>query len=105
MKTIFAIAIISTTFSGVAAAQDRLITGYPELPRDARNVAERSGGCQHFSGEIIGDDGERDRQVNRAMKKLKCEQLEQDAERIKHKYRNNPKVLRGLNEALEWLAA
>ena len=105
MKAIFAIAVIFTAFSGAAAAQDRLRTGYPELPRDARNLAERSGGCEHFSGEINGDRGERDRQVLRAMKKLKCGSLEQDAKRIKHKYRNNKKVLRGLSEALEWLAA
>ena len=80
-----------------------MITGFPELPRDARKVAERSVACQHFAGEMSGDNSERDREVNRTISRLKCNQLEADTERLKRKYRNNPKVLQILGDALSWL--
>ena len=105
MRTIFAAVLFAALSYQTASAQDRLMTGYPELPRDAKRLAERSQSCEHFAGEINGNSGELDRRANRAIKKLKCDRLEKDAKVIKHKYRNNPKVLRLVNESLEWLAA
>jgi len=80
-------------------AVDRMIEGFPDLPSDARGVAERYMGCQHFWGEVDGTGGERDREVAAQLKRLRCDRVEQDLKRIKDKYRNSPDVLRILEEA------
>jgi len=76
-----------------------MIEGFPDLPSDARGVAERYMGCQHFWGEVDGTGGERDREVAAQLKRLRCDRVEQDLKRIKDKYRNSPDVLRILEEA------
>ena len=84
---------------GSVAAGDRHVDGFPDLPKDARQVAERSIACQHFAGEHGGSDSERDREVIAELRKLKCDRIESDLERIKHQYRKNPGVLEILKEA------
>ena len=48
----------------LAHAGDRLVDGFPDLPKDARYVAERSVACAHFWGEANGTGDERDRQIS-----------------------------------------
>ena len=83
---------------GQASAQDRLFTGFPELPKDAGGVAERFVGCVYFSGEITGSDAERDAQINQSMRELKCSSVGKDLKRIRAKYKSNSKVLAVLKE-------
>ncbi|MCU0973795.1 MAG: hypothetical protein MUF80_07560 [Burkholderiales bacterium] len=85
--------------SAPAGAVDRMVEGFPDLPRDARVVAERYMGCQHFWGELNGRGDERDTWVAAQLKQLKCDQVERDFEQIKAKYHNRPDILRILDEA------
>jgi hypothetical protein len=85
--------------SARAGANDRMIEGFPDLPSDARNVAERYMGCQHFWGEVSGTGDERDKEVAAKLKELKCDQVEDDLLRIKVKYHDRPDILRILKEA------
>ena len=78
---------------------DRMVEGFPDLPRDARSVAERYMGCQHFWGEVNGTGDERDREVAAQLKALRCNEIEQDLAKIKYKYRNNGAILKILKEA------
>ena len=87
------------TVCGSVMAGDRHVDGFPDLPKDARQVAERSIACQHFAGEYGGSDSERDREVIAELHKLKCDRIESDLEKVKQKYRNNPGVLEILKEA------
>ena len=73
---------------------------YPELPADARKVVERSAACRHFADEIAGNGSENDRQVKRQIKKLRCNSLENDANRIRQKYKSRPEVLRLMDESM-----
>ena len=82
-----------------AGATDRMVEGFPDLPSDARDVAERYMGCQHFWGEVSGAGDERDKEVAARLKELKCDQVEEDLERIKVKYHGRPDILRILKEA------
>ncbi len=82
-----------------AVAIDRMVEGFPDLPTDAREVAERYMGCQHFWGEVSGTGDERDREVAARLKELKCDQVEGDLERIKVNYHDRPDILRILKEA------
>jgi hypothetical protein len=83
---------------GHASGSDRLVSGFPELPIDAREVAERFVACVHFSGEITGSYAERDAEVNQAMRELKCSSVEKDLERMRAKYGKNAAVLKVLRE-------
>ena len=89
-------------FAPTAKAIDRTVDGFPDLPKDARAVAERQLGCLHFSGEFGGTRSERDRQVVRELKRLRCNHIERDLGRIKAKYRNNPTVLKIMQEAIDY---
>jgi hypothetical protein len=79
---------------------DRMVEGFPDLPKDARSVAERYMGCQHFWGEVNGTGDERDKEVAKQLKELGCNEIEQEYAKIKHKYRNNATILKILNEAI-----
>lgn len=85
--------------SARVGAIDRMVQGFPDLPSDARDVAERYMGCQHFWGEVSGTGDERDREVAARLKELKCDQVEGDLRRIKGKYHDHPDILRILKEA------
>jgi len=82
-----------------AGAIDRMVEGFPDLPSDAREVAERYMGCQHFWGEVSGSGDERDREVAARLKELKCDQVEEDLRRVRVTYRDRPDILRILKEA------
>ena len=85
--------------SSPAWARDRLVDGFPELPEDARVVAERSVACQHFQGEVMGDGGARDQEVDVELGRLGCDRIEADLQRIRYAYRRDPGILEILKEA------
>ncbi|MCA0327252.1 MAG: hypothetical protein LCH89_16870 [Proteobacteria bacterium] len=85
MKVLLLFAAINTFMPSTSWAETGLVADYPELPADARKVVERSAACRHFADEIAGNGSERDRQVNRQIKKLRCNSLENDANRIRQK--------------------
>ena len=66
--------------------EDLLVTGFPDLPGDARQVAERLAACSHFAGEFSGDGSDRDSEVTATMAELRCDKIEQDASAIRKKY-------------------
>ena len=82
-----------------AQAADRLVRGFPDLPQDARYVAERSVACAHFWGEATGTGDERDRQISEQLHKLSCDRIERDLDEVRLKYTDDPKVLKILDEA------
>jgi len=93
-----ALALALTTISN-AVARDRMVEGFPDLPKDAAEVADRSLACIHFSGELGGTGDERDRWVTEQLRELRCDRVERDLQSVKHKYRNQPEVLKILAEA------
>ena len=93
-------AAVNTLMPSNSWAETGLVADYPELPADARKVVERSAACRHFADEIAGNGSERDRQVNRQIKKLRCNSLGNDANRIRQKYKSRPEVLRLMDESM-----
>ena len=53
-----------------------------------------------FADEIAGNGSENDRQVKRQIKKLRCNSLENDANRIRQTYKSRPEVLRLMDESM-----
>ena len=82
-----------------AYAIDRVREGFPDLPNTARAIAERSIACQHFWGEANGTGDERDKQVARKLKELKCDRVARDLKKVRAKYRKDPKISKILEEA------
>jgi hypothetical protein len=72
--------------------QDRASVGYPDLPRDARKVAERMAGCLHWSGED-GYDADRTREINKALTDLRCDTIDQDFAAMRAKYAGDARIL------------
>jgi len=99
MKVSSALVVSLLLAAGNASAIDRLVEGFPDLPKDARAVAERGVGCMHFWGEITGSDKERDKEVNRALKELKCDRVERDLATMRSKYKNDARIVQILREA------
>ena len=62
-------------------------------------MAERGVACSYFAGEINGDGGERDKEVNAQLRKLRCDRVEKDLAAIRVKYQKDPGVLAVLEEA------
>jgi hypothetical protein len=81
------------------ANENFLVTGFPDLPGDARQVAERLASCSHFAGEINGDGSDRDKEVYAAMTELRCDTIEKDVSLIHHKYSGNRAVQEALDAA------
>ena len=93
------ILFVAVVVASPALAVDRMVEGFPDLPPDARAVAERSLACQHFGGEVNGTGDERDQQVAATIKELKCDQVGQDLKDMREKYRQRPDLLKILDEA------
>jgi hypothetical protein len=83
------------------ANENLLITGFPDLPKDAAKVAERLAGCQHFAGETGDNPPEREREIQAAMSDLRCESIEHDVSVIRAKYVRNQQVQAALTAASE----
>ncbi|KPC50087.1 hypothetical protein [Amantichitinum ursilacus] len=66
------------------------------LPKDAAATLDRGVSCNHFSGEINGDNSAADKQTFREMKKLKCGTVDQDIASVKNKYKNNKAVVNAI---------
>jgi hypothetical protein len=82
-----------------AESENPLLSGFPNIPADARRVAERLASCNHFAGEFNGDGGERDKEVNAALKELSCDTIERDVAAIRRKYAADPTVEEALRKA------
>lgn len=82
-----------------AANEDLLATGFPGLPGDARQVAERLAACSHFAGEFNGDGSDRDKEVASTMTDLRCDSIDRDVSTIRQKYADNRAVQEALDAA------
>jgi hypothetical protein len=83
------------------ANEDLLKSGFPGIPQDAAEVAERLASCQHFSGEIGDNSPERALEIDKAMSELRCDSIEPDVKAILTKYSGNRSVHDALTAASE----
>jgi hypothetical protein len=72
----------------------------PELPREVRQFVERRMECDHWTGEEAYDKA-RGREINRAIRELRCERIERDDRRLMERYSGSPQVLEALRIARE----
>lgn len=83
------------------------LSGYPEiakygrLPRDVRVLIDRRLQCEHWAGEEPYDRARR-RQINAAIRGLRCETVEREEARLAKRYSRSPSVLKALTETRDW---
>jgi hypothetical protein len=82
------------------ATQD--LARFGPLPREVARFIERRTGCNHFAGEFNGDRSERDREVTKAMRELRCDRLEADEARLRRRHAAKPQVLNALTASRDW---
>jgi hypothetical protein len=81
---------------------DQDLSRYGPLPCEVRAFVERRASCNHFAGEFNGDRSERDREVTRAMRGLRCNSLEADEARLRRRHAKSPTVQNALTETRDW---
>jgi hypothetical protein len=69
--------------------------------KDVASFISRAFECQHFLGEP-GYDKARNKEIEKALKKWKCNRLDSDRAELTEKYRNNPKTLKALRASGEF---
>jgi len=83
---------------GADANEGLLVTGFPHLPVDARDIAERFASCSHFFGEI-GGDPDRDKEIMGFLAQLRCGSIEKEVAAMRSKYASNKAVQDALDRA------
>ena len=75
---------------------------FGSLPKDVTAFIERRTACNHFAGEFNGDRSQRDRDVTRAMRELRCGALERDETRLQRRHARLPQVSKALSDTRDW---
>lgn len=86
----------------VSDPADQDIARFGPLPRDVSAFIDRRMGCNHFAGEFNGDRSERDREVTRMMRRLRCDRVEADEARLMKRHAESPTVLKALTVTRDW---
>jgi hypothetical protein len=78
--------------------------GIPNLshcPKAVSKFTARAVMCQHFAGEINGDNSPRDKQVNAQLTKLKCTTLKANHARMMKKYAGNASIAKVIQKTID----
>lgn len=70
-------------------------------PQDVAAMAERIVLCSHFAGEEPYD-AQRRKEIAMAMRRYRCEKLDQDEAALRKRYRSNSAIADILQKAHEW---
>jgi hypothetical protein len=74
---------------------DADVRPFAALPLDVRVHIDRERNCNHWAGEE-GYDRARAQEIDRAVRALKCETLDAEDARLRHRYAAAPVVLKAL---------
>jgi hypothetical protein len=72
------------------------------MPLGVRTLIERRAYCNHWWGEYAYD-GPRGRQINEALRELRCSTVAREDRRLRRRYAKAPGILKALDETRDWL--
>lgn len=76
-----------------SALHPNVANQFNDLPADAREFFKRSFSCGEYSSLEIGDPTpEQLKDAQEKMRRLKCDDIQGDARRIREKYKNDRKI-------------
>jgi len=73
---------------------ERLKARIELAPQEVATFIERRTGCNHWNGETGGGFREREEQVQSERRKLRCDYIVSDTQRLRRKYRRRADVLK-----------
>jgi len=91
-------------FAQIASTAAAMHAQVARAPGPVRAFIERRAGCNHFAGEEAYD-RDRGRDIERALRALRCGRLEADERVLRARWRQRPDLLRLLTataDALGW---
>ena len=107
---IAAVLLLSTVPVGAFAQEagpDRPASTFDERvarqPKDVRTLVDRITGCDHWAGEEPYD-ADRRRQIESALRDLKCNRIDRDAAKLRLRYWGNSEVVNLIDEARNGIA-
>lgn len=71
------------------------------MPLSVSKFIDRRVMCNHWGSEGPYDE-ERRKEINSAIKDLRCTSLPKDEKRLRKKFKSNPAVIKSINEANEY---
>jgi hypothetical protein len=86
---------------GTASSGAAQLTRPPRLPAEVKAAIKRLELCHHFAGEIGGDGTDRDKELGKALRRYRCDQIAETIKTLKRKYHSNEQVTTALNAAEE----
>jgi hypothetical protein len=72
---------------------ERLKARIELAPQDVATFIERRTDCYHWNGEAGGGFREREEQVQSERRRLRCDYIASDTQKLRHKYRGRADVL------------
>ncbi|HRD27815.1 MAG TPA: hypothetical protein PLO65_05900 [Caulobacter sp.] len=98
--------LLAAVVSGAASAEQTdadLCRLERSTPRDVVDFMQRWADCAHWGGEEAYD-ADRDRQIRRAVRELRCDRLDRDEAALRRKYAGRTAVLAALDIGKDQLA-
>lgn len=83
------------------ASIDRERDGFPDLPADARDVADRALACRQLDRLYPTAEDRRDPEVAEGREQMGCETVSKELEAIRARYRDDARVIGILDEMPE----
>jgi hypothetical protein len=84
-----------------AQAGDPELDRYGPLPAEVRVLIDRRADCNHWAGEEPYD-RDRKREIQRAIRDLRCETVPREETRLRRRYAKLPQVLLALADTRDW---
>ncbi len=89
--------LIAISANAAITPWDEKVNAYVKgLPKDVVALLRRMESCQHYGGEEAYDQA-RKKQIEVAVKKLRCDQLDADKEKALKKHAKQPAVVEKIN--------
>ena len=97
----FAVLALAVNAAMAATPYEQQMTGLRSLPAEVRAFIDRRASCNHWSGED-GYDEQRKAEIQSAVNKLRCIDLDKDEAALKRRYAGDRTVLNGLDISKDW---
>ena len=93
-----AVLLLAAQSSADDARWEKLKVRIEAAPLDLSAFIERRAGCNHFDGEVGSDYPERERMIQDARTKLRCDDIETDEDALRKAHGGSAELLRLLDE-------
>ncbi|MEI7430451.1 MAG: hypothetical protein WCL27_08335 [Betaproteobacteria bacterium] len=95
----FATLVLARTDTTSQSAVSQAESKDSVIPKEVARAIKRAEVCHYLAGELGGDNSNRDKEVNEALKRNRCSSANAELRRLKIKYKNQAQVLAPIEAA------